>query len=609
MKAKMILRDYQIEAVEAAWRHVCKHKTNPVIVAPTGSGKSLMIAELCRAAVEVFNGRVIVLAHRKELLEQNSEKIKTLLPDMSIGVYSSGLKLRDTKHDIIVGGIQSLYEIADRFGKRNLIIVDECHLIPKDKGGMYSQFLSECKDINPALRIIGLTATPYRLSDGNLCSEYGFLNEICYSIEIKPLVDAGWLAKLSAAASSLTLDFSNLHIRNGEFVEAEMQSVFAPENIVHAACTEICHVNKNRKSCLVFCSGVLHAEHVTRVIKEISGESAFCVVGETPSLERAWALRSFKNGSLKYLVNCDVLTTGFDAPNIDSIAVLRATASPGLFVQMLGRGMRICDGKTDCIVVDFGGNLRRHGPIDHPLYGLRVPNPKGTNEPPEGPYKNCHSCGETVALALKVCECGTVLYDDPEEIARHGDKADGESCVLMSDVKNQSWLVMKTKLTRHKGKEGKLDTLKVEYECVPEDGGDVEYVCHHCCHVGTQMRLSVRSGKYNQNLIQCSKCLKEICKDYSRGDLSSRTIAEWVCIEHPGYAGTKARMWWAKRTNETFPQSIDSAIMVFEAGALSTSIGITTKADGKFTKIIDHDIPPIVENMGSRQQRICEVPF
>jgi hypothetical protein len=276
---------------------------------------------------------------------------------------------------------------------------------------------------------------------------------------------------------------------------------------------------------------------------------------------------------------------------------------------MLGRGMRICDGKTDCIVVDFGGNLRRHGPIDHPLYGLRVPNPKGTNEPPEGPYKNCHSCGETVALALKVCECGTVLYDDPEEIARHGDKADGESCVLMSDVKNQSWLVMKTKLTRHKGKEGKLDTLKVEYECVPEDGGDVEYVCHHCCHVGTQMRLSVRSGKYNQNLIQCSKCLKEICKDYSRGDLSSRTIAEWVCIEHPGYAGTKARMWWAKRTNETFPQSIDSAIMVFEAGALSTSIGITTKADGKFTKIIDHDIPPIVENMGSRQQRICEVPF
>ena len=364
----MTPRYYQSESVESAWAHLCTQAGSPVIVLPTGAGKSLCIAMLCRDAVERFSGRVIVLAHRRELLEQNAEKIRVLMRELDIGIYSAGLNSRDTEHDIVLGGIQSVYNKAHEFGSRQLVLIDEVHLVPSDGEGMYKTFLSKMREINPNIRMIGLTATPFRTGDGKLCRPDALFQRICYSAPIGKLISEGYLCNLTTTHADCSVGTSGLHIRAGEFVSGEMAALFNDDAKIRTACLEIISKTAGRKSTLIFCAGVQHAQSVAEKIAELTGEECGLVTGETLPIERASLLSRFKSGSLKRLCNCDVLTTGFDAPGIDAIAVLRATASPGLFAQICGRGLRTSPNKTNCLILDFGSNVKRHGPIDAPDY-------------------------------------------------------------------------------------------------------------------------------------------------------------------------------------------------------------------------------------------------
>jgi DNA repair protein RadD len=582
----MILRLYQEDAVEAAWDHLCTRSGNPVIVAPTGSGKSLMIAEMCREAVLKYKGRVIVLAHRKELLEQNAEKIRVLLPDMDIGIYSAGLRSKDTDNDIIVCGIQSVYDKSNLFGQRHLIVCDECHLIPKNGEGMYQTFLTDMRQLNPQCRLVGLTATPFRLSDGDLCSPTGMLNRVCYNIEIKSLIEQGYLSKVVSKSVDVIKDFSALHHRAGEFISNELEKLFLDKDVVIAATEEVSQLTKDRKSCLVFCCSVAHAEIVKSRLLDLACGTVEILVGDTPAMERSSLIRGFRNGEIKYLVNCEVLTTGFDAPNIDAIAVLRATESAGLFAQMVGRGMRISDNKEDCIIIDFGGNLRRHGPIDDPAYGLtRIKNNAGDAQ---APVKTCPSCKAIVPISLQACPCGHEFFD-PNKI-NHCASADGFSAVLSSEIVVQHWSVISAKVALHRGREGKKNTFRVDYGCEPLDGGAAKYQCTACGMLAEHHRVELRAGNYMTCIIQCDSCNEEVCKVPLKGNLNERIISEWVCIEHTGYALSKAVAWWKKRSVSDFPESIEDAIDLFDIGALAMSKTISTQPDGKFTKIVNHSI-------------------
>jgi len=308
----MQLRAYQSQAVEAVYQHLRQRDDNPCVVLPTGGGKTPVIAAICRDAVGLWEGRVLVLAHVKELLAQAVEKLHAMAPDlwMQIGVYSAGLNRRDTAHPIIIAGIQSVYQKAAELGPFDLVIIDEAHMIPPDGDGMYRRFLSEARKINPHLRVIGLTATPFRLSSGPICvpPPEGLLNAICYEVGVRELIADGYLCPLKSKAGKNKPNTQDIHVRAGEFVADEVEAVMDQDHLVHSACQEIVQYTRDRKACLIFASSVKHGQHVAKVIEQLSGQECGFVDGETAGIFRDQIISRFCQGSLRYLANINVLT-------------------------------------------------------------------------------------------------------------------------------------------------------------------------------------------------------------------------------------------------------------------------------------------------------------
>src|SRR5688572_19372938 len=267
----LALRPYQQEAVAAVYRYLREHDDNPVVVIPTAGGKTPVLATICRDAVQQWDGRVLVVSHVKELLEQAVDKLMLVCPELPVGVYSAGLNRRDTAQRVIVAGIQSIFTRANELASFDLVIVDEAHLIPTDGEGMYRRFLAEAKTVNPHLRVIGLTATPYRLDAGSICAPDHFLNAICYEIGVKELMVRGYICPLITKAGSAKADTTSLRVRGGEFVADEVEQLMDQDTLVDAACKEIASYTANRNACLIFASGVKHGRHVAQVLGEKHG--------------------------------------------------------------------------------------------------------------------------------------------------------------------------------------------------------------------------------------------------------------------------------------------------------------------------------------------------
>ncbi|MBA3543900.1 MAG: DEAD/DEAH box helicase, partial [Chthoniobacterales bacterium] len=284
--------------------------------------------------VEKWNGRALVLTHVRELVDQNAAQVARFLSPLLVGVNSAGLKRRDLDHPVIVAGIQSVYQKACDLGRFDIILIDEVHLLPPDGEGMYQTFLRDAKAVNPSVRVIGLTATPFRLKDGAICGPDNILNHICFEVGVKELIRDGFLSPLISKAGKAKADTSGLHVRAGEFVAEEVERLCDADDLVRAACIEIVEQTRERKACLIFAAGVKHAEHVVAVLRTTHGLEVACIFGHTPDAERDRIIARFKRGELRYLVNVAVLTTGFDAPHVDCVALLRPTMSAGLYYQM-----------------------------------------------------------------------------------------------------------------------------------------------------------------------------------------------------------------------------------------------------------------------------------
>ena len=531
----MQLRPYQVEAVNSVYDHLRRRDDNPCVVLPTASGKTPVMASICRDAVRQWDGRVLILAHVKELLEQAVEKLHIMAPDLwnRIGVYSAGLRCRDTEHPIIVAGIQSVYRRAAELDRFDLIMVDEAHLIPPSGEGMYRQFLAEAKVVNPNTRLIGLTATPYRMTTGMICGPDNLLNEICYEVGVKELIIQGYICPLRSKAGKVKADTSGLHIRGGEFIAGEVEQLMDRDNMVRSACREIVDHTQDRHSVLIFASGVKHAQHVQRILCTMGHECGF-VCGDTLPFDRAETLKRFRDGDLRYLVNVNVLTTGFDAPNIDCVAMLRPTNSPGLYYQMVGRGFRLHPGKDDCLVLDFGGNILRHGPVDD----LQVKEPgQGDGE---APAKECPECQAVIHAAYAICpECG---YEFPPPQREQHDSQASTAGILSGEVTETEYDVQDVYFSVH---------LK---RGAPEDHP-------------RSMRVDYQVG-FN---------------DYQ---------SEWVCFEHTGYARAKAEAWWRAHSKEPVPNTAGQAVGLAEAGALAETKSITVRSvtGETFDRIISYEL-------------------
>jgi DNA repair protein RadD len=533
------LRPYQEAAIDAVYAHLSAREDNPCVVIPTGGGKGVIVGRFCADVVQRWNGRILVLTHVKELVDQNATQAGRFLSPLLVGVHSAGLKRRDVDHPVIVAGIQSVYQKACDLGRFDVVLIDEAHLIPPDGEGMYQTFLADARGLNPHLRVVGLTATPFRLRDGSICAPDNILNTVCYEVGVKELIRDGFLSPLVSKAGKAKADTARLHVRGGEFVADEVEQLMDADDLVASACAEIAEQTRDRKACLIFAAGVQHAEHVAASLATATGAEVACIFGHTPDAERDRIIARFKKGELRYLVNVAVLTTGFDAPQVDCVALLRPTLSPGLYYQMVGRGFRLAPGKQDCLVLDFGGNVLRHGPVD----ALAITEPgKGEGQ---APAKECPQCQAVIAAGFARCpSCG---YEFPPPERDQHEREASSAGVLSGQVTTTEQAVRATSFAIHHKRGAPPDaptTLRVEYE--------------------------VGLGQVHK---------------------------EWVCFEHSGYARGKAEAWWRARSRDPVPTSTAVACRLACAGALAPTTRITVRsvAGEDFERIIDHEIGPIPE--------------
>lgn len=465
-----MLRDYQQRTIDELYKWLATHAGHPCVVMPTGSGKSHIVAALCKSALQEWpETRILMLTHVKELIEQNAEKMRQHWPDAPLGIYSAsiGIKQMDC---ITFAGIQSIRNKADELGHVDLVIIDECHLVShKDEGG-YRKLLAALSAINPHLRVIGLTATPYRLGHGLITDKPALFDALLEPVGIEELVHKGYLAPLRSKVTSAKLDVSGVHKRGGEYIEAELQKAVNTDKNNLAVVAEVIRLAGDRKAWLFFCAGVDHAQTIAFLLN-IHGIPAACITGETPKVERERIISEYKAGKLQALTNANVLTTGFDYPDIDLIAMLRPTMSASLYVQMAGRGMRPKSHTDHCLVLDFAGVVATHGPIT-----AVVPPSKGGSGNGEAPVKVCDACGELVHLSARQCPACSAPFPEPKakKFKLHDDDIMGIDGKTMA-VTSWAWRVQ---MSQKAGKEimvvsfygGLSDPVVREYLTVLHEG-------------------------------------------------------------------------------------------------------------------------------------------
>ena len=451
----LTLRPYQQAAISAIYNYYEERQGNCCVVLPTAGGKSLVAAAFIEGVLKSWpDQRILIVTHVRELIAQNHAEMIGLWPEAPAGIYSAGLGKREARAQILFAGIQSIHRRAAEIGHTDLVLIDEAHLIPGNSSTMYRRFLDGLARINPALKVIGLTATPFRLDSGMLHEgKNALFTDIAYEAPVRDLIDAGYLSPLVSKQPATRLDVSKVGTRAGDFIQRDLAAAVDQEAITRAAVTEIIEHGRDRKSWLAFCSGVGHARHVA---DEFARQGIICstIFSDTPKDERDAIIAAFKRGEIRALASMAVLTTGFNAPAVDLIALLRPTKSAGLYVQMVGRGTRLAPGKENCLVLDFAGNVRRHGPID-----LVRPKRPGEGGGGEAPTKVCPECDSIIALSATECpDCGHVFP------AREVKIAPTAATLPVLSPKVQWLPVHGVSYSRH-DKLGGLPSLKVTYSC------------------------------------------------------------------------------------------------------------------------------------------------
>ncbi len=534
------LRDYQNAGVDSVFDHFSVATDNPLVVMPTGSGKSPTLCEFLKKSTTLYPGtRVLVLSHVAELVDQSHKTLLRMWPGAPASVYSAGLGKKDLKGQIVFASVQSIFKHAYKLQHVDLVIIDEAQLIPVSGDGMYRKLLGDLAQINPYIKAVGFTATPFRTSSGLLTDgDNPFFGSICFEIGIGELIEQGYLCPPVSKAMGTRFDVKGVATRGGEFVAKDLAEAVDREALTAAAVEEIVAYGQDRRGWLAFGCSVDHAHHIRDAIR-LHGYHAETVTGETPKAERAELVRAYRAGEIRCLTNVDVLTVGFDAPHTDLLAVLRPTKSAGLWIQIIGRGTRLSPdtGKTNCLVLDFGQNTERFGPIDQIKPKSKS---KGAGE---APVKECPQCQSIIFAGLRVCpDCGQEF-----EFLGATIEATASSDALLSSqraAQPPEWVnVSDVSYSRH-AKPGKPVSLKVRYRC------------------------------------------------------GMTWHAEWICIEHEGYARSKAVAWWVKRdTSGSVPDTVDEALEV--ADALSKPSRIQVKPDGQYVRIVGYDFTETREDVST----------
>ncbi len=524
----MIPRSYQWEAVVSIWKYLEQNGAgcNPLVAMPTGTGKSGVIAFFIRSVIEIYpTQKILVLTHVKELIEQDYKTLLSAWPNAPAGVNSAGLNRRDIHQPVIFAGIGSVQKDAALFGRVDLVIIDEADLVSPNENTMYRKFLNELLERNPLLRVIGLTATPWRIGQGVLTEgDDRLFTDICIDLTTMErfnwFIEQGYLCPLIPKTTKLQLNLDGVRTSQGDFMQKDLQNAVDKDEITERALREAMELGVDRHSWLIFTSGVEHAIHVSDMLNSF-GIACGVVHGGSKTHkmtdeQRDQVINDFKSGKLRAVANNNVLTTGFDHPHIDLIVNLRPSKSARLWVQMLGRGTRpvYADGfdlntqegrlqaiaastKQNTLVLDFGGNTKRLGPINDPY----IPKLKKKGPPGEAPVKECEN-------VVSGTSCKTINHATARFCICCGYEFKFEVKIKQSASTDQ--------------------IIKADLPVVKEYKVDhITYSVHYKDGAPPMLKVSYYCG-------------------YTM-------FTDYVCVEHSGYARRKAEKWWKERFNNIEP--------------------------------------------------------
>ena len=470
----MILRDYQTDAVDAVFRYWREGKgTAPLVVAPTGSGKSLMCAAVISRAMPQ---RVMLATHVKELVEQDVRALEGYDADLgnSVAIWSASLAKREEKSanrsPITAGTIQTIARRLKRITDPvDLLVVDEAHLIPTREQSQYRKLIAHLKALNPQLRMVGFTATPYRLDQGFLHEGKGAtFDGIAANVDFAHLIVSGHLVPAKPRWEGRQIDMDSLKVRAGDYTSESQSAAMDLPSMVSDALKSGGGGHHGRW--LWFLPSVETAHSAALSLRQ-AGHRAATVHGAMPTAERDAAVDTFRRGEIQHLTNCALMTTGFDIPEIDRIVLARATRSTALFVQMCGRGLRPSPGKDRCIVLDYGGNVMRHGPVDDP----QPQTEKRGKRKAQSSMRKCPACHAFVPRSERVCpECGYA----PEPKVRYFSALGKEAVMSLGaddDVPDDVWKVNSVDVRPwNVNVPAKKPTVRVTYRCVPKGKAERE---------------------------------------------------------------------------------------------------------------------------------------
>lgn len=564
------LRPYQAAALKSVWQWIYDKETQPLVIAPVGSGKSLMIAEFIKQCHEKWpKTRILMLTHDKRLLEQNMAELKEQYPGVDAGYYCAGLKQKRLNNDVTFGSIQSIHDKAALLNRApNVILIDEAHLVNPKAATRYRSFIDDCFALNPRCRVIGFTGSPFRSDTGYLYTgKDRFFDGICYEIAIGWMIEEGYLSKpvLPSKDVNSKMDVTGVGMRAGDYIDSQLDAAVNNAQMNESCVREIIENGKDRKSWLVF---TVTTDHCDKVISEFNRQGEYSVAGihsKMPKGEVAQIIQDFKDGKIKCLVNVAMLTTGFNNPAIDLLAFMRPTRSPVLYIQCTGRGLRTvyADGyaldtkesrlmaikesqKKNCLILDFGGVIDALGPIDN-IDLSNIKDRAASDDPPpdELEVKVCPKCNCVCKKLQKVCyDCGHSFYQ-PSSLGL-AERANRESEILQADIEPERIAVLGMTLSKHRKK-------------TPE---------------GTPPATPV---------------MKVIYQTYAGN------IYEWICFEHKGFALNNAKKWHNKFMPEMkgiYPHSVDFALECHRTGNERNQYRIPTAImaikNGKYYNVIDH---------------------
>ena len=463
-------RSYQNEAIDAIYEVLCQ-KQNALLVAFMGSGKTAMAVKIIERVLEKMpvTGKILILAHKSVLLQQFKnafEKFtKILSPD--VGLCCADLDQYDMGRRITIASVMTFANRAEKYQGAKLIVIDEAHRIDITNDSQYKKTIEILRDKEPLSRILGITATPFRLGHGYIYGDHckpgndNLFEKIDHRITYADLLEQGFLMPITghvADSGSLTEDLKSVNVK-GDYAIGDLGDLMSQEIHIETAVEALKKFGESCKHVIVLCTTIDHAEHVHQAMLDAE-ESCTILHSQLKKTEKLKNKKDWEAGIKRTIVTINMIIEGYDFPPADCLLMLRPTMSAALFLQSLGRIARISAGKETATLIDCTPNTSNFGTD---LDAIQVKIPSQRMEDDEIPTtKTCPLCESILYCSARVCPCG---YKFGEETipAKYLPKMK-EVAFAMQPVVN-TWEVNSMKVNIHLSKNSGKELIRIDFNC------------------------------------------------------------------------------------------------------------------------------------------------